>query len=93
MDSGFQPGAAFFSLLTRGIPTDEGFKAASNGMEIERQFLNRDGQPIDLNNVKQGDLIVIKTRVRSVSGPLNNVAVVNLLPSGLEVENPRLSST
>lgn len=93
MDSGFQPGAAFFSLLTRGIPTDEGFKPQNNGMEIERQFLNRDGQPIDLNNVKQGDLIVIKTRVRSVSGPLNNVAVVSLLPSGLEVENPRLQTT
>jgi uncharacterized protein YfaS (alpha-2-macroglobulin family) len=28
-----------------------------------------------------------------VSGPVQNVAVVNLLPSGLEVENPRLQST
>jgi uncharacterized protein YfaS (alpha-2-macroglobulin family) len=31
--------------------------------------------------------------VRSVSGAVNNVAVVNLLPSGLEVENPRLQTT
>ena len=43
MDAGYQPGAAFFSLLTRGVPTDEAFKAENNGMEIERQFLNRDG--------------------------------------------------
>ncbi|HWM91689.1 MAG TPA: MG2 domain-containing protein [Thermoanaerobaculia bacterium] len=93
MDGGYQPGAAFYSILTRGIPTDEGFKVENNGMEIERRFLNRDGNAIDLNNVKQGDLIVIETRLRSVSGPLNNVAVVNLLPSGLEVENPRLQTT
>jgi uncharacterized protein YfaS (alpha-2-macroglobulin family) len=35
----------------------------------------------------------MKTRVRSVSGPLENVVIQNLLPSGLEVENPRLETT
>ena len=29
----------------------------------------------------------------STSGPVANVAIVNLLPSGLEVENPRLQTT
>jgi uncharacterized protein YfaS (alpha-2-macroglobulin family) len=31
--------------------------------------------------------------VRSLSGPVQNVVIVNLLPSGLEVENPRLQTT
>ncbi|HEX7184844.1 MAG TPA: alpha-2-macroglobulin [Thermoanaerobaculia bacterium] len=93
MNSGYKSGAAFFSLLTRGVPTDEAFKPETAGLEIERTFLNREGQALDLNAVRQGDLVVIKTRVRSVSGPVQNVVIVNLLPSGLEVENPRLQTT
>jgi uncharacterized protein YfaS (alpha-2-macroglobulin family) len=93
MDPGYKPGAAFFSLLTRGVLTDDAFKPASAGLEIQREILNRDGGALDLANVRQGDLVVIKTKVRSVSGPVQNVVIVNLLPSGLEVENPRLQTT
>ena len=93
MNAGYKPGAAFYHLLTRGVPTDEAFTPAKEGMEVERTLLTREGQPVDLNNVRQGDLIAIKVRVRSASGPVNNVVVVNLLPSGLEVENPRLQTT
>ena len=93
MNAGYKPGAAFYSVLTRGVPTDDAFKPASEGLQIERQFLDRDGKPVDLNAVRQGDLVAIKTRVRSVAGAVQNVVIVNLLPSGLEVENPRLSST
>ena len=93
MNAGYKPGAAFYHLLTRGVPTDEGFSPAREGLEVERTLLTREGQPVDLNNVRQGDLIAIKVRVRSTSGPVNNVVVVNLLPSGLEVENPRLRTT
>jgi uncharacterized protein YfaS (alpha-2-macroglobulin family) len=93
MDSGYKAGAAFFHVLSRGVPADDAFKPASAGLEVERALLTREGQPLDLGNVRQGDLVVLRTRVRSVAGPVSNVAVINLLPSGLEVENPRLSST
>ena len=74
----------------RARPTTPSSRRAQ-GFEIERQFLDRDGKAVDLSGVRQGDLIAIRTRVRSTSGPVQNVAIVNLLPSGLEVENPRLS--
>ncbi len=93
MDPGYKPGAAFYSVMTRGVPTDDAFKPSNAGLEIQREFLNRDGGALDLSNVRQGDLVAIKTKVRSVSGPVQNVVIVNLLPSGLEVENPRLSTT
>ncbi|HEV8578081.1 MAG TPA: alpha-2-macroglobulin [Thermoanaerobaculia bacterium] len=93
MNPGYKPGAAFFSVMTRGVPKDDAFRPSSAGMEIQREILNRDGGALDLNNVRQGDLVVIKTKVRSVSGPVENVVIVNLLPSGLEVENPRLQTT
>jgi uncharacterized protein YfaS (alpha-2-macroglobulin family) len=93
MDGGYRDGAAFYHLLTRGIPTDEAYKPANAGLEVERTYLTREGKAVDLGSVRQGDLLVVKTRVRSVSGPVQNVAIVNLLPSGLEVENPRLETT
>jgi uncharacterized protein YfaS (alpha-2-macroglobulin family) len=93
MNAGYKPGAAFYSVMTRGVQKDDAFHPASAGMEIEREFLDRDGKAIDLNGVRQGDLVAIKTKVRSVSGAIQNVVIVNLLPSGLEVENPRLQST
>ncbi len=90
---GYQPGAAFYSLTTRGIPRDAAYRPFAEGLEVSRELLDRDGRPIDTTAVRQGDLIVLKTRVRSVAGPADNVVVQQLLPSGLEVENPRLAST
>jgi uncharacterized protein YfaS (alpha-2-macroglobulin family) len=93
MDAGYRPGAAFYSLITRGVPTDDAFAPSHNGLEIEREVLDRDGKEVDLNAVHQGDLLVLKTRVRSTAGAVQNVVIEDLLPSGLEVENPRLKTT
>lgn len=93
MRPGYEANAAYYSLVTRGIPTEEAFRPRTEGLEIERTVLTREGRPADLQSIRQGDLLVVKTRVRSVSGPVENVVVENLLPSGLEVENPRLSTT
>ncbi len=93
MDGGYKPGAAFYSLITRGVPTDDAFAPSNKGLEIERQVLDRDGKEVDLETVHQGDLLVLKTRVRSTAGAVANVVIEDLLPSGLEVENPRLKTT
>lgn len=87
------PGRVYYSLTTRGVPTEAAFKPEAEGLEIERTFSNRDGGGIDLDGLAQGDLVVMKTRVRSTSGPVANVVISNLLPPGLEVENPRLKSS
>lgn len=93
MGAGYQAGAAFYSARTRGVPTDGAFQPASAGLSVERRILSRDGGAVNLGSVRQGDLLVLETRVRSGAGPVWNVAVVQLLPSGLEVENPRLETT
>ena len=93
MNDGYESGAAFFALHSRGIPTDAKFAPEKAGLEIFRSFFTREGNPLDLSAVSQGDLLVVKTQVRSLSGKLDNVVIQNLLPSGLEVENPRLKST
>jgi alpha-2-macroglobulin len=85
--------SVFYHLTTRGIPTDQAFRPEQEGIEVERELLTREGDFISPDEIKQGDLIVIRGRVRSVAGTIRNVVVQNLLPSGLEVENPRLKST
>jgi uncharacterized protein YfaS (alpha-2-macroglobulin family) len=93
MNADYESGAAFFALHSRGIPTDAQFTPEKAGLEITRSFFTRDGSALDPSAVTQGDLIVVKTQVRSLSGKLENVVIQDLLPSGLEVENPRLKST
>lgn len=83
----------FYSVLTSGTPRAESHRALSQGLEIDQTLLTRDGQPLDLDQIRQGDLLVLKTRVRSTTGPVDNVVVQSLLPAGLEVENPRLATT
>lgn len=93
----FEPGyvanAAYYIIRTRGTPTEEGFRASSSGLNLKRDLLDRYGQPLSGNSVAQGDIVVIRTTVESTSGHVDNVVVQNLLPAGLEVENPRLATT
>ena len=93
MNEGYQPGSAFYFLSVRGSPTDASFTPQNQGLEIERAFHSRDGSPLELSRLQQGDLIIARTQVRSLRGKLENVVVQSLLPSGLEVENPRLKTT
>ncbi len=93
MDPGFQAGSLFYNVQTRGVPTSESYKPAASGLELERQFLDRHGEPLDLAALKQGDLVVLRTAVKSLVGEVENAVIQTLLPTGLEIENPRLSST
>ncbi len=91
--SGYEPGAAYYSLLTRGVPSAKTYTPVSKGLKIERTLLTRDGKPVPEQGLAQGDLVILQTRVMSLLGPLRNVVIQNLLPTGLEVENPRLETT
>ncbi|MFZ5427530.1 MAG: alpha-2-macroglobulin family protein [Thermodesulfobacteriota bacterium] len=93
LDAGCKPGSVYYSLDERGIPETGAYKPFADGLEIKREFMDREGNPLDIASLKQGAVTVVKTSVRSTSGPLRHVAVSQLLPSGLEVENPRLATT
>ena len=92
MDPGYEAGSAFYTLRTRGVPTDAAFQPLAEGLELRTELRQRDGGVLDRGNVRQGDLVVLEVGIRSVAGALENVAVQILLPAGFEVENPRLST-
>jgi len=93
VDQGFEAGACYYAVRTRGIPALSAYAPQSSGIEVVRTYLTRDGQPLAGDAVPQGTLVAAKFAVRATSGPIANVVLENLLPAGLEVENPRLSTT
>jgi hypothetical protein len=83
----------FFTVTTTGTPKPGTHAPRADGLEVAQDLLARDGQPLALDRIRQGDLVLLRTRVRSTSGGIDNVVVQSLLPAGLEVENPRLATT
>lgn len=86
-------GTVFATVLTSATPRAQTHAASSQGLEVEQTLLGDDGRPLDDKPVRQGEVVVMRTRVRSTSGPVDHVVVQSLLPAGLEVENPRLATT
>ncbi len=81
----------YLSWLSTGVPTTAPADADS-GMTLRRRFLNEGGKPIDHNTVHSGDLVQVELTLSSDSA-LANVVIEDLLPAGLEIENPRLETS
>ncbi|MGI9407906.1 MAG: alpha-2-macroglobulin family protein, partial [Hyphomicrobiaceae bacterium] len=70
----------------------------ANGLKIERSFYTFDGKPIDLasgisggqSTLQQNDRMVVVVKVDESMVKGGRFMVVDNLPAGLEVENPRL---
>lgn len=65
---------------------------ADHGLQIRRRYLDERGKPIGSAGVRSGDLVRVELTVRA-PGAMENLAIEDLLPAGLEIENPRLRGT
>ncbi|GAB3733341.1 alpha-2-macroglobulin family protein [Spirosoma lituiforme] len=85
-------GSVYYFAQSEGVPASGRIRAEDNGLQVRRQYLSRDGKPISA--IRQNDLVVVKITLISKSGlTIENVVVTDLLPAGLEVENPRLTGS
>jgi uncharacterized protein YfaS (alpha-2-macroglobulin family) len=68
--------------------------AAAKGFKIERSFFGLDGKAVTAKNgqlaLKQNDRLVVVLKVSATDGDKGRVLIVDRLPAGFEVENPRL---
>jgi uncharacterized protein YfaS (alpha-2-macroglobulin family) len=62
---------------------------ADEGIKIRRAYLDLDGQPAG-GSLRRGDIVQVRIAIDSTS-ELSNVVLEDLLPAGLEIENPRLA--
>ncbi|MFP4017128.1 MAG: alpha-2-macroglobulin family protein, partial [Halanaerobiales bacterium] len=85
-------GTVYYNIKSSGVPLDNTVTLKDQGIEIYREYLDKEGNHVELNQIEQGDMIIAKITVDSYSGHLENVVIVDMLPAGLEIENPRLGN-
>ncbi len=84
-------GRVYYSLVTEGIRSDGRVRMEDRNLQVRREFLDRNGNQVNVGTVRQNDLMVVRVTLNSSVDLLENVAVSDLLPAGFEIENPRLT--
>ena len=84
-------GRAYYYWSVEGIPADGKIDEVDAGMKVRRQYLTRDNAEVEGNRFEQGEVYQVKLSFRAAED-LDNVVAVDLLPGGLEIENPRLAT-
>lgn len=67
--------------------------AASNGFKIERNYFTLDGKPADPAKAKQNDRFAVVLKITEAKPEYGQVMVVDYLPAGFEIDNPKLVSS
>jgi uncharacterized protein YfaS (alpha-2-macroglobulin family) len=83
----------YYYLESEGIRKDNKFKAEDNFLKARRTYFTRTGEQIKSPVFKQNQLIVVRLTVSADVGlayNIDNVVLTDMLPAGLEIENPRL---
>lgn len=67
--------------------------AAENGFTLERSFHTLDGEEVDIARAKQNDRFVVVLKVTEPAPQFARVALIDHIPAGFEIDNPRLVSS
>ena len=85
-------GKVYYSYVVKGKGTIS--EATSNGFSLQTSYYDKFGNRVSPQNIKLGDLLVVKIDVRNTSDyVMENVAITTMLPAGFQIENPRLFET
>jgi hypothetical protein len=77
-------GGLYYVNLQSGYQVQVPSKAVSKGIELQKAFINSSGEIA--TNIKQGDELTVRLRVRALEAKnVANIAIVDLLPGGFEV--------
>jgi uncharacterized protein YfaS (alpha-2-macroglobulin family) len=85
--SGGDSAEAYVTWVQSGVPLAPP-PDQDSGMKVRRRYLDEKGKPLPAK-VRSGDLVRVELTIEAPPGQ-QNLVVEDLLPAGLEVENPRL---
>ena len=80
-------GMLFVRYTVRGVSARPA--ATGGAVKLKRTVLDASGKPVE--KVRHGDLVKIRLDIE-VPGPVRNLVVCDLLPGGLEIEDPRMAT-
>ncbi|HVQ10587.1 MAG TPA: alpha-2-macroglobulin [Methyloceanibacter sp.] len=79
-------------VTVSGAPTTPE-PAAEHGFTLERSFHTLDGEDADVAHAKQNQRFVVVLKVTDAQPQFARVALIDYLPAGFEIDNPRLVSS
>ena len=85
-------GPLYYFWEQEGVSAGGRVREEDSYLKVRRYFATRDGKPVAQGTFKQNDLVMVVIALQSspAAGEVKNVAITDLLPAGLEIENPRL---
>lgn len=85
-------GECYYFLNSSGVPRQLALAEYDLGIAVRREYLDRNGFPLSPEKITQGDLVIAEISLTAMEDNLENIVIADLLPAGLEIENPRLQS-
>jgi uncharacterized protein YfaS (alpha-2-macroglobulin family) len=86
-------GFLYYFWETEGVPTVGAVPEEDSYLRVRRTLLDRNGRPLAADAIRHNDLVVVKLSLSSTNGArVENVVLTDMLPAGLEIENPRIGS-
>ena len=76
----------WLQVTARGVPK-EPQPAAESGLAVERAYYTLDGRKADLARLRQNDRLVVSINGFNAGGGYHQVALLDLLPAGFEIES------
>ena len=80
-----------YLLMSEGTPLTAAPGEAGKGLKVGREYRDSEGKEVNLGSVAQGELVVVTVFVEAKQAT-QDLVLVDLLPAGFEVDNPRLRS-
>ena len=93
VDFGDYDGELMMMLNSRGVREDAEVETGGEGLFVNRTYLDRSGDEIRSGDVNPGDVVYVKVELENeANSGHRDLALVDRLPAGLEVENPDLGA-
>ncbi len=87
-------GKLYLAVTTEGLAVEGLIEPYNRQLTVTRRWLDKERKPVDPNSLRVGDLVHVEIEVRSHNERVvDNIAVVDALCGGMEVENPRLATS
>lgn len=89
-------GPVFIVQTLEGLVRPEAVEPYDRKMKVRRRWTDAQGQPVDPAKLAVGDLVMAEITIQTINpqaGSVANTAIVDALPGGMEVENPRLATS
>lgn len=87
-------GRLYYFWDMEGLNASGKYVEEDSYLKVRRAYFDRDGNEINQANFKQNDLIVVRISLQAnkTTRKIDNIVVTDMLPAGLEVENPRIGN-